>query len=208
MVLELFDSNTKIFQREVSNSNAKIFDWKLSNSRAQFLHGLSSLLCTILSWVAWPNSFFEVVCLQTPSTHISRTSKKKVNLSFLHNPTLNLLFRIYHKHIVFCTQEIRPNMGIGYLTHDHDAHPQAGVMTTNHRQHHCSVVQSTQPSNMHPHHKFHILTALWGSRILGFLVTTECCGLCWRFVCNYVMRTVRTRVSFKESNNPSVRFPR
>ena len=42
IVLELFDSNAEIFQREVSISNAKIFDWKLSNSRAQFLHALSS----------------------------------------------------------------------------------------------------------------------------------------------------------------------
>ena len=42
IVLELFDSNAEIFQREVSISNAKIFDWKLSNSCAQFLHALSS----------------------------------------------------------------------------------------------------------------------------------------------------------------------
>ena len=53
-----------------------------------------------------------------------------------------------------------PMWGLGTLTQDHDAHPQAGVMTTNQKYNIIVwAVQSTQPSSVHPLHKVHILRA-------------------------------------------------
>ena len=126
-------------------------------------------------------------CPNIINSHVEYILTRSAFLSYIIQ-LQNLSFPIYHKHIVFCTWEIKSNAGIGYLTHNHDAHltPRPGRCHDNQPKtaslfEQCKVLNQAVCT---------LITSFTFSQLCGdpeilcLVVATECCGICWRFICN------------------------